>query len=89
MKAILDYSLDALFQKDFLFKLPGDIFEREEDIEHPEVWRSAGSMNPERQENSRSQIADLANYIVPGHGPMFKVTESMRMKLKTNINKTS
>lgn len=67
------------------FTKPGDTFEREEDVEHPEVWKSAGSLDPERQERSRSLIADLADHIVPGHGPMFRVTEAMRIKLKENI----
>lgn len=42
-------------------------------------------MDPERQEKSRLLIADLADYIVPGHGPMFKVTEAMKTTLKTAV----
>ena len=57
----------------------GDIFEREEDIEKPEIWRSeGGSADPERQERSRLEIIQNADWIVPGHGPMFKVTEAMK-----------
>lgn len=62
----------------------GDIFERAEDIDKRELWVSAGSLNPEQQENSRAKIASKADYIVPGHGPMFRVTEEMKEKLKTN-----
>ena len=59
----------------------GDIFEREEDIEQPEIWRSCGTVNPDQQEKSRAKIANIADYIVPGHGPIFKVTDAMRKKL--------
>jgi len=60
----------------------GDIFEREEDIDHPEIWRDeGGSTNPELQERSRSEIIKIADYIVPGHGPMFKVSEAMRNQM--------
>jgi hypothetical protein len=64
----------------------GDIFEREEDIEQPEIWRSCGSVNPEQQENSRAIIANIADYIVPGHGSIFKVTDAMKKKLSQNVS---
>lgn len=63
----------------------GDVFEREEDIENEEIWRSAGSINPEQQEKSRALIASIADHIVPGHGPMFKVTSDIRRKLSVVI----
>ncbi|EFX70447.1 hypothetical protein DAPPUDRAFT_61331 [Daphnia pulex] len=66
--------------------IAGDIFEREEDIEQPEIWRSCGSVNPEQQENSRALIANFADYIVPGHGPIFKVTDAMKKKLSENLS---
>ena len=60
----------------------GDIFERKEDIDNPEMWISeGGSINPKRQTQSRSEILKIADYIVPGHGPMFKVTDEMRNKV--------
>ncbi len=59
----------------------GDTFEREEDVFCPEIWRSeGGSHDPERQERSRSQILAMADWIVPGHGPMFKVTPAMKLQ---------
>ncbi|XP_065576249.1 uncharacterized protein LOC136037415 isoform X3 [Artemia franciscana] len=64
----------------------GDIFEREEDIEDQTIWRSAGSTDPQRQERSRLQLAELADYIIPGHGPMFKVTERMRNILRIQVD---
>ena len=64
----------------------GDIFEREEDIEDQTIWRSAGSTDPQRQERSRLQLAELADYIIPGHGPIFKVTERMRNILRIQVD---
>lgn len=59
----------------------GDLFEHEKDIDQPELWENAGSEAPKDQLANRNKIANLADYIVPGHGPMFEVTEEMRKKL--------
>ncbi|XP_062620305.1 metallo-beta-lactamase domain-containing protein 1-like [Saccostrea cucullata] len=50
----------------------GDQFRCREDLKDPTLWRS-DSTNPERQEVSRAKILEIADYIVPGRGPMFKV----------------
>ena len=50
----------------------GDLFEKEEDLEKDSLWREA-SENPDLQLTNRNKILNIANYIVPGHGPMFKV----------------
>ncbi|GFR09041.1 metallo-beta-lactamase domain-containing protein 1 [Trichonephila clavata] len=56
----------------------GDLFERKEDIENPDLWKiTAGSENPSVQIENRNKILHLADYIVPGHGPMFQVTEEL------------
>ncbi|XP_075062611.1 metallo-beta-lactamase domain-containing protein 1 [Mixophyes fleayi] len=47
----------------------GDVFEREDD---EDTWREL-SENPEIQEKSRRTLLDLADVIVPGHGPPFRV----------------
>ena len=52
----------------------GDIFENEDD---EFVWQSL-SVNVSLQNESRHKIMKLADYIVPGHGKMFQVTENMR-----------
>lgn len=60
----------------------GDLFEKEEDIENPQVWMDLGM--PELKQvqcEMRKRIANLADYIIPGHGPMFEVTDSYREKL--------
>ncbi|XP_069678183.1 metallo-beta-lactamase domain-containing protein 1 isoform X2 [Periplaneta americana] len=60
----------------------GDLFEREEDIADPSIWKYiAGSSDPEKQEQNRNKILQIADWIVPGHGPMFQVTAQMKSSL--------
>ncbi|NXW83104.1 MBLC1 protein, partial [Alopecoenas beccarii] len=47
----------------------GDTFERDGDEDE---WRGL-SEDPERQEKSRGDVVALADVIVPGHGPPFRV----------------
>lgn len=60
----------------------GDLFEREEDIEDSDLWTSAGSDNQDLQSANRIKIIEIADHIIPGHGPMFKVTLEHRKKLR-------
>ena len=53
--------------------IAGDTFEKEEDLEDESVWLEAGSEDEAAQRKSRDLILQMADYIVPGHGPMFKV----------------
>lgn len=69
--------------------LSGDLFEKFEDIENPDLWLEAGSESPVLQMKNRSKVADLANWIVPGHGPMFQVTEEIRESLKRQTGEHS
>ncbi|VVC90517.1 unnamed protein product [Leptidea sinapis] len=50
-----------------------------------------GSENPVLQRKNRLMIANMANWIIPGHGPMFKVTpeirESLNRQASIDINK--
>ncbi|KAL5965219.1 Metallo-beta-lactamase domain-containing protein 1 [Taenia solium] len=50
----------------------GDIFENQRDRDDPDLWKD-NSLKPELQERSRRLITSLADYIIPGHGSMFKV----------------
>lgn len=50
----------------------GDLFQCQEDLVDPVLWRK-NSLNPDRQEKSRTKILQMADYIVPGRGKMFKV----------------
>ncbi|NXT50918.1 MBLC1 protein, partial [Pluvianellus socialis] len=47
----------------------GDLFEREGDEGEWRAW----SEDPERQEKSRKRVLAMADVIVPGHGPPFRV----------------
>lgn len=51
----------------------GDLFENENDLLDDRVWKAAGSESEELQKQNRSRVLEIADYIVPGHGKMFKV----------------
>lgn len=63
------------------FFLTGDLFEHLDDLEDPEIWQST-SERPELQQQSRIDILRVADYIVPGHGPMFKVPLEFRKQMR-------
>lgn len=65
--------------------IAGDLFEREEDVMDESVWINAGSEDEKLQRQNRLKLSDLVDFIIPGHGPMFKVTEEMREKLKLDV----
>lgn len=74
-----DVSVIVKTKKYGVVAITGDLFEREEDLEDPSIWREiGGSEQPQLQEKNRTKIIKLADYIVPGHGPMFRVTEKMK-----------
>jgi len=60
----------------------GDLFEREEDIFDDSLWIDAGTENEIVQRKNRLKVAEMVDFIIPGHGPRFKVTEEMREKLR-------
>ncbi|KYN04763.1 PREDICTED: metallo-beta-lactamase domain-containing protein 1 [Cyphomyrmex costatus] len=69
-----------------LVAITGDLFEKEEDIFEPHIWKSLGI--PElvkTQSVMRSRVIDLADFIIPGHGPMFYVTDAMRKAVKCQV----
>merc|ERR1719295_1490687 len=53
--------------------IAGDNFEKEEDLQDPDLWKSAGSEDEQKQMESRQKVLDLADWVVPGHGKMFPV----------------
>ena len=53
----------------------GDLFEREEDLQDEKIWKEAGSEDEQLQIKSRNAVLQCADYIIPGHGPMFKVSK--------------
>ncbi|KPI97517.1 Metallo-beta-lactamase domain-containing protein 1 [Papilio xuthus] len=72
--------------KNELIAIAGDLFEKYEDINDPNIWLDAGSEDKVQQARNRSKIADLADWIIPGHGPKFQVTEELRQTLRKQIN---
>lgn len=67
----------------------GDLFEKEEDIDDDMLWRIAGSIDERLQRRNRYAVAKRANWIVPGHGPMFRVSDAMRAKLRRDATEES
>lgn len=61
--------------------IAGDLFERQQDIEDERLWLEAGSEDPRAQRIHRARIANLAAWIIPGHGGPFQVDASVREKL--------
>lgn len=51
----------------------GDLFESENDLINDNIWIEAGSFNQTIQRKNREHMLNIADYIVPGHGEMFKV----------------
>ncbi|XP_061708671.1 metallo-beta-lactamase domain-containing protein 1 [Cydia pomonella] len=60
----------------------GDLFENYEDIDNPNVWLEAGSDDPVQQMKNRLKVIEVANWIIPGHGAKFHVTEQIRNSLR-------
>lgn len=53
----------------------GDLFEREQDLKDDNIWINAGSENPSAQRINRQKVLQTADFIVPGHGDLFKVVK--------------
>lgn len=52
--------------------IAGDLFESEKDFEEPEMWQQ-WSRDERTQMINRDRILSKAQFIVPGHGAMFRV----------------
>jgi len=55
----------------------GDLFFNASDIEDPNLWESA-SNDVSAQKVNRRMVACAVDYIIPGHGSMFAVTNEMK-----------
>lgn len=53
----------------------GDLFECEADVADESVWLAAGSEDPDAQRVHRRTVLEQADWIVPGHGPMFSTAK--------------
>lgn len=56
----------------------GDLFEKEEDLKDPSIWKDAGSEDEVKQIENRKKVLQMADVVIPGHGGKFSVTEEMR-----------
>nr|XP_033339615.1 metallo-beta-lactamase domain-containing protein 1-like [Megalopta genalis]XP_033339616.1 metallo-beta-lactamase domain-containing protein 1-like [Megalopta genalis] len=66
-------------KKSTCYAITGDLFEKEEDILNPSIWRDLGTEELQKdQSHWRSYVINIAEFIIPGHGPMFRVTNEMR-----------
>lgn len=54
--------------------IAGDLFECEDDLRNSDLWQ-ANSFNVSLQESNRAKVLQLADVIVPGHGPKFNVVK--------------
>ena len=58
--------------------IAGDLFEKEQDLKNSYLWLGAGSEDKKQQEHHRMRILDIADFVVPGHGPMFEITHEAK-----------
>ncbi|BFZ00890.1 hypothetical protein BsWGS_03929 [Bradybaena similaris] len=59
----------------------GDLFECEADLDNPFLWQEQ-SERPHLQEQSRIDVLKAADFIIPGHGPMFQVPEEYKKQMR-------
>jgi len=76
-----DVSVVVKNTKSGTYVVAGDLFESESDISDSSRWMNV-SENHDVQSQSRWKVIELATYIIPGHGPMFRVTETHKMLVK-------
>ena len=63
-----------------LILFSGDLFECEEDLEDSDIWQN-NSTDPEIQLQNRIEILQMADVIIPGHGPAFKVKHEYKRQV--------
>ncbi|XP_055900260.1 uncharacterized protein LOC129928715 isoform X2 [Biomphalaria glabrata] len=64
----------------------GDLFYCEGDLFSPSLWLKK-SERPHLQVQSRYTILEMADFIIPGHGPTFKVELEEQKRTKENFRK--
>lgn len=65
----------------------GDLFENANDINDDTIWLNAVSEDRFMQRKNRYRISALVDFIIPGHGEMFRLTNEMRCKLQEDCEK--
>uniref|UniRef100_A0AAF5D0L2 Metallo-beta-lactamase domain-containing protein 1 n=1 Tax=Strongyloides stercoralis TaxID=6248 RepID=A0AAF5D0L2_STRER len=82
-----DVYIIAFDGKDYTL-VAGDLFENEDDIWNEKYWYSQ-SKNIYHQKLQRYLLSIKVNFIIPGHGPLFKLTERHKQKLYDDAFKGS
>ncbi|EKD79768.1 MAG: hypothetical protein ACD_40C00320G0009 [uncultured bacterium] len=79
-----DRSIGILVEtNDGLVVICGDLFEYENDWQNAKDWM-AFSKRPKDHIKNRAKVWELAEYIVPGHGDIFKVDKSVNILQEEN-----
>ena len=66
--------------------IAGDLFENEQDVSNSRIWKEAGTENECLQIKHRHKVALISEFIIPGHGPMFRVTKDMKLQAEKYRN---
>lgn len=66
--------------------ITGDLFENVDDLEDDRIWRELTCGSEELQLKNRNLILQIANYIVPGHGAMFKNKKYIKCSNPQHVN---
>lgn len=67
--------------------ITGDLFECEEDLQVERLWRDF-SEDPEEQAASREKLLQIADFIVPGHGDIFRIERKPKSCKKIFLSST-
>ncbi|KAJ8919528.1 hypothetical protein NQ315_002149 [Exocentrus adspersus] len=59
--------------------ITGDLFERFQDLTDEDIWKEAGSDSEELQRINRFKVLRMADFVIPGHGPMFRVPKTFKV----------
>uniref|UniRef100_A0A914WTL6 Metallo-beta-lactamase domain-containing protein n=1 Tax=Plectus sambesii TaxID=2011161 RepID=A0A914WTL6_9BILA len=63
----------------------GDLFLHASGVMNPQMWESS-AWNIQTGKQNRNKVICAADYIVPGHGPMFQVTTEMKNMAACSIS---
>ena len=73
-----DYDLSVVVKTSTgVIAITGDLFECKEDLHIPRLWQDFTG-NLKKQADSRRKVLQIADYIVPGHGDIFKVEKEQK-----------
>jgi len=73
-----------------MYCIEGDLFENASDIEDLSQWQAVSHL-PQLQSTSRYNVVSQfsVKFVLPGHGPMFQLTENHLTLLQNATSPTS